>query len=256
MNDSPNFRMDGRTALITGAARGIGLSIARALASVGCSVAIQDIDLDIGRAEVERLRTDGVKAIALGGDISDLALAEQVVRETTIALGGLHVLVNNGSIQTAKHWTKVTPEEAERQHRTNVLTPLVLCQQVVPIFKSQRWGRIVNIGSVQQRSGNPEMLPYSMSKAALVHLTVALAKDLARDGVTVNTIAPGYFNTLRNRAALGTEEQRRTAGERHIPIGRVGEPDDVAGAALLLCSDAGAYITGQTLYVDGGITAH
>jgi NAD(P)-dependent dehydrogenase (short-subunit alcohol dehydrogenase family) len=134
--------------------------------------------------------------------------------------------------------------------------PTLLCQQVVPVFKAQRWGRIVNIGSVQQRSGNPDMLPYSMSKAALVHLTTALAKDLARDGITVNTIAPGYFNTYRNRNELGTEEQRRKAGQRHIPEGRVGEPDDVIGAALLLCSDAGAYITGQTLYVDGGLTAH
>jgi NAD(P)-dependent dehydrogenase (short-subunit alcohol dehydrogenase family) len=95
-----------------------------------------------------------------------------------------------------------------------------------------------------------------MSKAALVHLTTALAKDLAREGITVNTIGPGYFNTFRNRNELGTGEQRRKAGQRHIPEGRVGEPNDVVGAALLLCSDAGAYITGQTLYVDGGITAH
>ncbi len=256
MIESPNFRMEGRVALITGAGRGIGLAIARALASVGCAVAIQDIELDIASAEVERLRADGASAIALGGDLSELTLVGRAIRETAEALGGLHVLVNNGSIQATNHWTQVTPEEAEKQHRANVLAPLLLCQQAALIFKAQRWGRIVNIGSVQQRSGNPDMLPYSMSKAALVHLTTALAKDLARDGVTVNTIAPGYFNTHRNQAALGTEEQRRKAGEKHIPAGRVGEPDDVAGAALLLCSDAGAYITGQTLFVDGGITAH
>jgi NAD(P)-dependent dehydrogenase (short-subunit alcohol dehydrogenase family) len=248
--------MDRRIALVTGAGRGIGLAIARALASVGCIVAIQDIELDVARAEVEKLRAAGANAHAIGGDLTDLSFAEQLVREAVGALGGLHVLVNNGSIQQTKHWTKMTPGEMEKQHRANVVMPLLLCQQAVPIFRVQRWGRIVNIGSVQQRSGNPDMLPYSMSKAALVHLTTALAKDLARDGITVNTIAPGYFNTYRNRNELGTEEQRRKAGERHIPVGRVGEPDDVAGTALLLCSDAGAYITGQTLYVDGGLTAH
>jgi NAD(P)-dependent dehydrogenase (short-subunit alcohol dehydrogenase family) len=256
MIESPNFRMDGRVALVTGAGRGIGLAIARTLASVGCAVAIQDIERSIAQAEVDRLTVDGAKAVALGGDLADLSFAEGAVSETVNALGGLHVLVNNGSIQATKHWTKVTAAEAERQHRANVIAPLLLCQQAVPIFRKRAWGRIVNVGSVQQRIGNPEMLPYSMSKAALMHLTTALAKDLAPDGITVNTLAPGYYNTFRNRADLGTEEQRRKAGERFIPMRRVGEPNDVAGAALLLCSDAGAYITGQTLYVDGGITAH
>lgn len=248
--------MDGRIGLVTGAGRGIGLAIAEALASVGCAVAIQDIELDVAKAEVQRLCAGGAKAVALGGDLTDLSIAERLVRETVEQLGGLHVLVNNGAIQAKKHWTDLSPDDIERQHRANVLMPLLLCQQVVPMLKKQAWGRIVNIGSVQQRTGNPQMLPYSMSKAALVHLTGALAKDLARDGVTVNMIAPGYFNTLRNREHLGTSEQRREAGERFIPAGRVGEPNDVAGAALLLCSDAGAYITGQTLFVDGGITAH
>jgi NAD(P)-dependent dehydrogenase (short-subunit alcohol dehydrogenase family) len=256
MIEAPNFRMDGRVALITGAGRGIGLAIARALASAGAAIAIQDIDLDVARSEAENLRAGGARAVALGGDLGDASFASQAVRETVDALGGLHVLINNGSIQSSMPWREVTPEEMERQYRANVITPLLLCQQAVPIMKKQGWGRIVNIGSVQQRSGNPGMLPYSMSKAALFHLTTALARDLARTGITVNTIAPGWFNTLRNEEYLGDPQRRREAGEKHIPMGRIGEPSDVAGAALLLCSDAGAYITGQTVYVDGGLTAH
>ena len=254
--ETPNFRMDGRVALVTGAGRGIGLAMARALASVGCAVAIQDIEVDVAQAEAEKLRAEGVKAFALGGDVTDLALPPKLVGETVEKLGGLHVLINNAAIQAKKHWSELTVNDAQRQYNANVLTPLLLCQQAVPIFKRQRWGRIVNVGSIQQRSGNAHMLPYSMSKAAVAHLTQALAKDLARDGITVNTISPGYFNTLRNTDHLGTEQQRREAGERHVPMGRIGEPDDCAGAALLLCSDAGAYITGQTLFVDGGLNAH
>lgn len=247
--------MHGRAALVTGAGRGIGLAIARALASVGCAVAIQDMNLDVAAAEVETLRAAGATAHAIGGDLADLGIAERLIGECVNALGGLHVLVNNGSVQQTKHWTEITAHEVERQHRANVIMPLLLCQRAVPIFKRQAWGRIINIGSVQQRTGNARMLAYSMSKGALVHLTTALAKDLARDGITVNTVAPGWFNTLRNREQLGDPERRREAGERHIPMGRIGEPNDVAGAALLLCGDAGAYITGQTIFVDGGLTA-
>jgi NAD(P)-dependent dehydrogenase (short-subunit alcohol dehydrogenase family) len=127
----------------------------------------------------------------------------------------------------------------------------MLCQQVAPIFRAQRWGRILNIGSVQGREGNPKMLPYSLAKAALEKLTTALSRDLIRDQITVNTLAPGWFNTLRNRDDLPTPEAISEGG-RKVPIGRVAEPQDAAGLALLLCSDAGSYITGQTIYVAGG----
>ena len=251
--ESPDFRLDGRAALITGAGRGIGLGIAHALASAGCAVAVQDVNLDVAEQAARELRAAGATAVALGGDVAQLATAELLVDDTLRELGGLHILINNASIQDHKPWTELTPDDFERQFRANVITPTLLCQRAIPIFKKQRWGRIVNVGSVQQRAGNPTMLPYSMSKAALDHLTTALAKDLAADGITVNCIAPGYFNTLRNERQLGDPEGRERAG-RNIPLGRVGEPRDCGGTALLLCSAAGEYITGQTIYVDGGIS--
>jgi NAD(P)-dependent dehydrogenase (short-subunit alcohol dehydrogenase family) len=245
------FRMDGKVALITGAGRGIGLAMAEALASVGCAVAIQDIDQNIAHAAAEKINSMGFRAIALGGDVGELTVAPGLINSTVRELGALHVLINNAAIQSHQNWLDINVDLLEREFRANLFAPVLLCQQVVPIFRSQRWGRIINIGSVQQRGGNPNMLPYSLTKAALEKLTTALSRDLARDQITVNTIAPGWFNTLRNRHDLSSPQIVAERG-KNVPIGRVGEPDDCAGVALLLCSDAGAYITGQTIYVSGG----
>lgn len=244
--------MDGRVALVTGAGRGIGLAMAEALASVGCAVAIQDIDEEVARESARKISDAGARAIALGGDIGDLQLLPSLVSRTVDQLGGLHVLINNAAIQSNAPWLSLSVEHIERELRADLLAPIILCQHAVPIFKAQKWGRILNIGSVQQRGGNPGMLPYSLSKAALEKLTTALARDLVKNGITVNNIAPGWFNTLRNRHDLRTPEIVAERG-KVVPMGRVGDPEDCAGAALLLCSDAGAYITGQTLYVSGGM---
>jgi gluconate 5-dehydrogenase len=255
MMGAPNFDLSGRVALITGAARGIGLGIAQALASAGCAVAIQDLDLEEATARAREITAagGGGRAIPLGGDLTDPSLAEPLVRETVDRLGGLHVLVNNGAVQSRQHWTQLSLDEFDRTFRANVATPMRLCQQAEPILRKQRWGRILNVGSIQQILGNENMLAYAMSKSALESMTKALARDLARDGVTVNLLAPGYFDTIRNVDALGDPQKRAAAGRR-IAAGRVGEPQDCGGAALMLCSPAAEYITGQTLFVDGGLS--
>jgi NAD(P)-dependent dehydrogenase (short-subunit alcohol dehydrogenase family) len=244
-----NFDFNGKVALITGAARGIGLAIAQALSAAGCAVAIQDIDEAVAEAEAAKLK----RAIALGGDISDTTLAPKLVAATMEQLGGIHILINNGGVQSRQHWTTETGESFDRTYHGNVLLPVLLAQQVNETFRRQKWGRIINVGSIQQIQGNAHMLAYASSKATLENITKALARDFARDGVTVNCLAPGYFNTIRNVEKLGTSEGRAQAG-KHIPVGRVGEPDDAVGIALLLCSDAGSYITGQTIFVDGGLS--
>jgi len=249
----PDFSLTGRVALITGSGRGIGLGMARALAAYGCAVAIQDIDLEVARAEADNLLRQGGRAIALGGDIADLSLPRRLIDETIAALGGLHILINNAAIQSAKSWLECSPEEIEREWRANMLAPIMLCQLAVPVFISQKWGRIINLGSIQQKGGNPHMMPYAMSKAALENMTRALARDLAKHGITVNMISPGYFNTWRNRQEFQTPEDFQRAA-KWVPLGRVGQPEDAGGLAVFLCSEASAYITGQTIFLDGGMS--
>jgi glucose 1-dehydrogenase len=247
------FRMDGKVALITGAGRGIGLGMAEALASAGCAIAIQDIEKDVAEEAAKKIRKLGVKAIALGGDISDLLLPAKLIAQTRKQLGGFHVLINNAAIQSVnKKWEKFTPQRIELEFRADIIAPILLCQQAAKIFRKQKWGRIINMGSIQGRTGTTIMLPYSLTKAAIEKLSSALAKDLAKDGITINTICPGWFNTWRNRATLSDPKMRKKRG-KHVPIGRIGEPEDCAGITLLLCSDAGDYITGQTIYVTGGL---
>jgi NAD(P)-dependent dehydrogenase (short-subunit alcohol dehydrogenase family) len=248
----PDFSLAGRVALITGAGRGIGLAIGRALASAGCAVAIQDVEAEVAAAEVERIRQTGARAVALGGDVCDLALPGRLVNQVVDELGGLHILINNAAIQSTKHWLEFAPEEIERQWRANLLAPMMLCQRAAPIFKRQRWGRIIHLGSIQGKWGNPHMMPYAISKAGIENMCLAMAKDLAGDNITVNVIAPGWFHTFRNRDRFQTPEDLSGTG-RLIPAGRVGEPADAAGLALVLCGEAGSYITGQTIYVDGGM---
>jgi NAD(P)-dependent dehydrogenase (short-subunit alcohol dehydrogenase family) len=251
MKGSP-FDLSNRVALITGSGRGIGLAIAQSFADAGATVAIQDIDLDVAKSEAQKITQAVGRAIALGGDITILddvtGLIPQVVKE----LGTLDILVNNASIQFQAPWLELKAEQIEEVFRADLTAPLLLCQQAARIFAPKKWGRIINIGSVQQRQGTVDMLPYSLAKAAMEKLTTAIARDLAPKGITVNQIAPGIIDTMRNHEYLSTEEKRRRAAQ-YILMGRVGQPCDCAGIALLLASEAGSYITGQSIYVDGGI---
>ncbi len=248
------FDLTARSALLTGAGRGIGLAVARALAGAGCGVAVQDIDEGVARAAADGINAAGGRAVAFGGDLADLSLPARLVADAAAALGGLHILFNNGSIQIPRPWMEAVPEAMERQLRVNLVSPVLFCQQVVPIFRRQRFGRIVNVGSVQQRQANPAMLAYSLSKGGLEKLTVGLARDLAKDNITVNQVAPGWIrNTVRNEGDFRSPADADRIAQQAVPLGRVGEPEDVAGAVLLLCSDAGSYITGQNVFIDGAM---
>jgi NAD(P)-dependent dehydrogenase (short-subunit alcohol dehydrogenase family) len=250
------FDLTGQVALLTGAGRGIGLGMAQALAAAGCAIALQDIDLPVARREADAINAAGGKASAYGGDIADLSLPARLVADVLKDFGRLDVLVNNASIQKEKHWLEVNALEMEHEFRADLISPILFIQQVWPIFKNQRSGRIVNMGSVQQRRANPGMFPYSISKGGLEKITRGLARELAKENVTINQIAPGWIgSTHRNSHYLTSPEVIAELGKKHVPIGRLGDPADFRGIILLLCSQAGSYITGQTIFIDGGSSA-
>lgn len=248
-----SMRLDGKVALITGAGRGIGLSMAQTLSRAGAAVAIQDIDLPVAQQEVDAINAAGGRAMALGGDMGDLEMVRTLVPTVAKVLGGFHILINNAAIQRGNNWLNVTPREFLEQVTVDQVAPAMLCQDATRHFTPQKWGRIINIGSIQQQRGHVPMMAYSMSKSALSTMTVMLARELAPIGVTVNQISPGWMNTHRNRHDFATEKDRQEKG-KIMPMGRIGEPEDCAGLALLLCTQAGEYITGQTIYVDGGLS--
>jgi NAD(P)-dependent dehydrogenase (short-subunit alcohol dehydrogenase family) len=246
------FRLDGRVALLTGSGRGIGLAIGRLFARAGATVVLQDIENEVASAEASRIVDAGGRALAVGGDITSMTDVQSLVPKALELAGSLHILVNNAAIQDRRDFFEWTPEQTSRILNANLLSMLTLCQKAVPEMKRSGYGRIINLGSVQGRRGVAEMIPYSMSKAATHNFTTGLAGRVARDGITVNTISPGWFNTHRNRDDFVDLDKARENSKRWVPLGRFGEPEDCAGIALLLASPAGSYITGQNFYVDGG----
>jgi NAD(P)-dependent dehydrogenase (short-subunit alcohol dehydrogenase family) len=247
------FQLTGRVALMTGAGRGIGLAIARALSEAGAAVAIQDIDLQVARREADALVNDGQRAIAIEGDLTDPIMPQRTIEQVAERLGPVDILVNNGSIQDRTPFLERSRESSERIWRANMWAPIELTQRVLPHMVERRWGRVLNIGSIQGLKGPADMVPYSMSKGGIHNFTRSMAGHLGYRGVTINTIAPGYFQTFRN-SNEETPTDATPIREEWIPLQRRGVADDCGCAALLLCSDAGGYITGQTLHVDGGMS--
>jgi len=249
------FRLNGRTALVTGARREIGRAIALILAGAGARLAIHHAgtaeEASDAAAVVTEIEAHGGQARAFGQDFArddaGIALAAAVT-----AWAPIDILVLNASIELPEDVTSISREHFDRQIAVNLRTTLELLQALVPPMAGRGWGRVVTIGSVQQVRPHPQMLVYAGTKAAQLNWTMNLARQYGGQGVTVNNLAPGAIRTARNEMQMRTEEAELV---RRIPAGRLGRPDDLAGAALLLCSDAGSYINGANLYVDGGRTA-
>ena len=166
-------------------------------------------------------------------------------------MGDLDVLVLNASIQYRNKWENISLEECCTQLNCNFVSSMLLIQAAVPHMREQKWGRIVTIGSVQEAKPHPDMLVYSSSKAAQTTMARSLSLQLAKDGITVNNVAPGVIYTDRNVEALSDAAYAKKVMDL-IPVGFYGEPEDCAGIVSLLCSEQGRYITGQSIYVDGG----
>jgi 3-oxoacyl-[acyl-carrier protein] reductase len=249
-------RYDGRVAVITGAARGIGFGCATRFAEEGASVAVVDLDETAASEAAAKLPVQGdARAIGVGADVSDTASAEAAVTRVVEELGGIHVLVNNAGITRDNLLFKMTDEDWDLVISVHLRGAFVMTRAAQKHFVEQKYGKILNLSSVSAL-GNRGQANYSAAKMGIQGLTRTLGIELGPFGINANAIAPGFIATemtdaTARRLKMEPEELRRLNAEAN-PVRRVGEPADIAAAAAFLCSDEASYITGQTLYVDGG----
>ena len=247
-------RYDGRVALVTGAARGIGAGTAKRFAEEGASVAVLDLDEGQAKATADGLGGDG-KAIGIGCNVTDAESVESAVARVLEELGGLHVLVNNAGITRDNLLFKLTEDDWDAVMDVHLKGAFLMSKAAQKTFVEQKYGKILNLSSVSA-NGNRGQANYSAAKAGVQGFTRTLALELGQFGVNVNAIAPGFIATemtdeTARRLKLDVEDFRKLAAEAN-PVKRVGYPEDIAAAAAFLCSDEASYITGQILYVDGG----
>jgi NAD(P)-dependent dehydrogenase (short-subunit alcohol dehydrogenase family) len=248
--------LDGKRALVTGAgSRGIGRAIAEALGHEGADVAVHYYGDGGGAGElVERLRSSGRRAVALPADLAEPSQARALVRGAIDELGGLDVVVCCAAVLSRIPFLDLTDAEWDRVHAVNLRGYFAVGQEAARhMVVRKTGGRIIMVSSVNQITVNRGIAHYVATKGGVMQLAKAMALELAPAGVTVNLIAPGTIETDLNRGFLAHPENRR-AKRGLIPMDRIGRPEDVAGAAVYLASDAAAYVTGATIVVDGGVT--
>jgi NAD(P)-dependent dehydrogenase (short-subunit alcohol dehydrogenase family) len=246
----PSFRLDGRVALVTGGSRGLGLAMTLALAEHGADVALVARGADV-QAAAEAVRARGRRALAIATDIGSRGAPDLLVERTTNELGGLDILVNGAGINVRKPAASVTREDFEALMRINLEAAFFISQAAGRVMRVNGWGRILCIGSIAAEVAIPNLGIYAMSKGGLRQMVKSLALEWAKDGVTVNGLAPGRFWTKMTDQVF-SDDRLHDSAVRVIPMGRPGVPSDLAGATVLLASDAGSYITGQTIAIDGG----
>lgn len=250
------FQLKGRLALVTGGSRGIGRAIALALAEQGADIAINyrsgTADAQSTQEEIEAL---GRACSLWSADLAGERAVDELIDAIEAEGRTVDILVCNASLQIRKAWNEVDAADFAVQMNVNLRASLRLIQRCYPAMQQRGWGRILTLGSVQQVRPHPEMIVYSASKAAQMNMVLSLAPQFAPHGVTINNLAPGAILTRRNEAVLDDEAYRQKVAAA-IPVNYIGEDRDCAGAALLLCSDAGRYITGQDYLVDGGMSLH
>lgn len=248
------YDFSGKTAIVTGGNQGIGFAIAEGLAQHGAQVAIVNRRANQGAAAAQRLRDRGFAAESLEADVSDGASVASMVDTVLQRHGHIDILVNSAAVIVRKPVEELTEEEWELVMDVNVKGTFLCCRDVGRHMLERRYGKIVNISSNVSQVIQPLRSVYAVSKAAVSHLTRALAVEWATRGVNVNALAPGPTVTDFNRRYLEEHPADRERAIGSIPMARLGVPDDHVGAALFLVSDSAGYITGQTLLVDGGST--
>ncbi len=255
MNVIDRFYLDDRVAVVTGGARGLGRIIAEALASAGAAVVLSSRDADAAdKAATEIALTSGSRTLGFPADVTRAGDVESLVARTLDTFGRLDILVNNAGVNIRGPIETLTEDDWDAVLDTNLKGPWLCCRAVAAPMKRQKWGRVINVSSMLGEISLPERTPYASSKGGLTMLTKTLALEWARDGICVNALCPGPFATEIN-APLLNDPEKRAYMESRIPLGRWGNPVELGPAAVFLASDAASFMTGATLFVDGGWTA-
>lgn len=248
-------RLEDKIAIITGAARGIGAKSAEFFAAEGASVAIWDLNVERGNKVAKEIQNEGGTAIFCKCDVTDSAQIEEAVQKVISELGSPNVLFNNAGIAVVGELEEISEDDWERQYAVNVKSIYLVSRAVIPLMRAVGGGSIINMGSESAFVGFPMHPAYTSSKAAVVHLTRSMAVRYAEDNIRVNSLCPGTINTELYQEFLAqqenSEEINREIKEMH-PLG-IGEPEDIAWAAVYLASDESKYMTGAPMLVEGGI---
>ena len=248
----PLFQLDEKVALITGASKGIGEAMARGLAEFGARVVLSSRKQDAIDAVAEAFKTDGLQAVAIAANMGKMEDIHGLVEQTVDIFGGVDIIINNAAANPVYGPIDQTEERAfDKIIDVNLKGPFELCKKACPVLRERGGGSIINISSIGGLTPEKHIGIYSVSKAALINMTKAMAQDWGVDHIRVNAICPGLIKTKFSEA-LWNQEENLERFLRNIPLRRIGKADDIAGLAVYLASDASAYCTGGIYMIDGG----
>jgi NAD(P)-dependent dehydrogenase (short-subunit alcohol dehydrogenase family) len=249
------FRLDGRVALVTGGTKGLGRAIADALAGAGADVALSARDGEAAARVAEEIASDsGRKTLGIRTDVTSAAEVDAMVAAVLDAFGQIDILVNNAGINIRGPIEELDESAWDAVIDTNLKGPWLCCRAVARPMKARKWGRVINVSSMLGEISMPGRTPYASSKGGVTLLTKTLALEWARDGINVNALCPGPFATEINTPLLN-DPAARAAMEANVPLARWGDPMELGPAAIFLASEASSFMTGATLFIDGGYTA-
>ena len=245
------FNLENKVAVITGGNRGLGRAIALALADAGANIVIVGRNEEKNNEVVQEVRILGRKAISFSTDLRNIPAINKLVEKVVAQFGKLDIFVNNAGVSHTQLALDIQEEDWDKVMDLNVKSLFFCCQAAGRVMKEQGYGKIINLASIYGAVGDVGIAPYTASKAAIINLTRSLALEWAKYGIQVNAIGPAYIETDMNRKEFSNPKVREKIVKK-TATKRLGEPDDLGGAAILLASDASNYMTGQTIYVDGG----
>ena len=247
------FDLSGKTALVTGASRGLGRAMALALAQAGADVALNARQAESLKETADEVRRAGRKALIAAGDVGDEAKAKEIVEQVQAKLGRIDIFINNAGVWGGSYLVRLDKEDWDRVVQTNLTGAFLMARAVGKLMLKQKSGKIINIASISGFKATPQSLAYAATKAGVIQMTRVMALELGPAGVTVNAIAPGFFDTdMTKRYQEEGSKEALAAYTARIPLRRRGRPEDLNGIVVFLASKGADHITGQTLVIDGG----